>query len=291
MEKNKMDAERAAFEAAFEGVFFSSCFEREDDGSYAGRGLQGAWLGWQKARSLPVGVPSIRDFADEVKQLCKDFSDLQNRPYMGDVTAAIDGLYEQFMQSDAMLAAAPTVKAEQECRCTMRQRLAGDGCSVCNPEYAADHEAEPAPSLPAAGSAVEEVEVVGYRWKSSIHTAPDLTPYAPASTFAPGYDYVDPLMTVAQHERIVATLSAQQSAPERVSVPVERIQIALEAVQNAMEDAYNNAYQNCCGRGNGQCCGDPEPAWSDADQAIMDALAPAQRELSALLASHGRGEA
>lgn len=84
-------------------------------------------------------------------------------------------------------------------------------------------------------------------------------------------------------------LKAQQSAPERVSVPVDRIKVALEAVQNAMEDAYNNAYQNCCGRGIGQCCGEPEPAWSDADKAIMDALAPAQRELSALLASHAEG--
>lgn len=45
------DAERAEFEAAFESMFFSSCFEREADGSYAGRGLQGAWLGWQKARA------------------------------------------------------------------------------------------------------------------------------------------------------------------------------------------------------------------------------------------------
>ena len=68
-------------------------------------------------------------------------------------------------------------------------------------------------------------------------------------------------------------------------VPVERIAIALESVQNAMEDAYNNAYQDCCGRGQGECCGNPIAAWSDADKAIMDALAPAQRELSALLAS------
>lgn len=68
-------------------------------------------------------------------------------------------------------------------------------------------------------------------------------------------------------------------------VPVERIQIALEAVQNAMLDAYSNAYQECCGRGQGQCCGDPDPAWSAEDQRIMDALSPAQRELSALLAA------
>jgi hypothetical protein len=68
-------------------------------------------------------------------------------------------------------------------------------------------------------------------------------------------------------------------------VPVERIQIALEAVQNAMLDAYSNAYQECCGRGQGQCCGDPDPAWSAEDQRIMDALSPAQRELSGLLAA------
>ena len=97
--------------------------------------------------------------------------------------------------------------------------------------------------------------------------------------------YSVPCMTVAQHQRILAA-----SVPAGCKVvPVERIAIALEAVQNAMEDAYNNAYQECCGRGQGcECCGNPIAAWSDADTAIMDALAPAQRELSALLASAGQ---
>ena len=50
------ELEREAFEATFEDKFFSSCFEREDDGSYAGRGLQGVWLGWQaRARLSPPG--------------------------------------------------------------------------------------------------------------------------------------------------------------------------------------------------------------------------------------------
>lgn len=33
--------------------------------------------------------------ADEVKQLCKDFSDLRDRPYMGDVHAQVDALLDQ----------------------------------------------------------------------------------------------------------------------------------------------------------------------------------------------------
>lgn len=132
----------------------------------------------------------------------------------------------------AMLAAAPTVKAEQvkcdTCHgqgeiCVGQQTFGYMSMQPPEPimEVCPECGGEEAPSLPAAGSAVEEVEVVGYRWKSSIHTAPDLTPYAPASTFAPGYDYVDPLMTVAQHQRIVAALSAQQSAQDDAYPPCD----------------------------------------------------------------------
>lgn len=35
------------------------------------------------------------EMAGELKQLCKDFSDLRDRPYMGDVHAQVDALLEQ----------------------------------------------------------------------------------------------------------------------------------------------------------------------------------------------------
>lgn len=42
----------------------------------------------------------LKEFAAEVKQLCKDFSDLRDRPYMGDVTSAIDSLLARFLEAD-----------------------------------------------------------------------------------------------------------------------------------------------------------------------------------------------
>ena len=50
------------------------------------------------APSAPEDLVSA--FAAEVKALCKDFSDLQDRPYMGDVTSAIDSLLERFLEGD-----------------------------------------------------------------------------------------------------------------------------------------------------------------------------------------------
>lgn len=47
----------------------------------------------------------MREFVDEVKQLCKDFSDQRDRPYMGDVHAALDGLYEQWQSTHSITTA------------------------------------------------------------------------------------------------------------------------------------------------------------------------------------------
>lgn len=58
----------------------------------------------------------------------------------------------------------------------------------------------------------------------------------------------------------------------------------LGLVECAMEDAYGNAFQVCCGKGRGgECCGDPEAGWSPEDQRTMDVLNPIQRELRAML--------
>lgn len=140
--------------------------------------------------------------------------------------------------------------------------------------------------LPSQGG--EAVEVVASIAVDAEGVVRDFT-LEPGLDRHPGGYTVTPLMTVAQHQRILAaaTHPAGQVADDLTMVKVsrERIANALEAVQNAMEDAYNNAYQDCCGRGQGECCGNPVAGWSDVDQAIMDALAPAQRELSALLAN------
>lgn len=48
--------------------------------------------------AVTVDPVDPEEFAAAVKQLCKDFSDLQDRPYMGDVHAQIDALYAHMME-------------------------------------------------------------------------------------------------------------------------------------------------------------------------------------------------
>ena len=141
-EQINIDSERPAFEAAFEGMFFSSCFEREDDGSYAGRGLQGAWLGWQKARSLPVGVPDgLRDAinrADEVLAAltaCTNPLERLKRNHGADWSKAVYDIRRELLALLAAAPAVPTVKAERVPTpefvwVHLLEALAGDnGCS------------------------------------------------------------------------------------------------------------------------------------------------------------------
>lgn len=97
-------------------------------------------------------------------------------------------------------------QAESECRCTMRERTVGDGCSVCNPELAAELEGdEPAP-------AQDEREAVE---RFSPTTS---VPHCGRASEVEAYmtdDDDGEYMTVAQHERIAASLTrSAQTAPQ-----------------------------------------------------------------------------
>lgn len=310
-EQKKMDAERAAFEAAyadsqgFEEKAYSLWFKKIG-GEYEIAQVASAWWGWQQARaSLPVGVPDDRatllylmDRFDNEEWSCarcghsEATHDMDSAIYLREYLAA--------------LAAAPTVKAEP-----FELRLCEQYHTVLQPDrhylFTVDPNCEKcaaiargeAPSLPAAGSAVEEGEVVAYLFiKPDGKLSMDAVRHKPRQA-------AEPVVTVAQQQRIdgqrlaeierigselravvgvlsavqeqfnrygerfpdgfdsrvfrwvddaVAghALSAQQSAPERVSVPVALLRVA-------------------CSGGN--------EAWQ------------ALEELRALLASHGRGEA
>lgn len=64
-----VQGEREVFEAWGERLFFSSCFEREDGDSYASRGLQGAWLGWQARAALCIPPAAV---AQTIQEAFKD---------------------------------------------------------------------------------------------------------------------------------------------------------------------------------------------------------------------------
>lgn len=61
---------------------------------------------------------------------------------------------------------------------------------------------------------------------------------------------------------------------------LDAVQDAILEIEDALSEANSNAYPACCGRSDSECCGCPEPEWSDADQAIMDALGPIHNRLS-----------
>lgn len=176
---------------------------------------------WVRA-SLPDGympIPTAEQLADALENV-RCFHDLSAELIAPELLAN--------------LLAAPTVKAEQP-DCVYCQghgdvtRISGqtaESYSEHNEECPECKGTGLAPSLPAAGSAVEEVEVVavvrpiGLGRVAEPVNADSLYLHCSAD---------DQLMTVAQHSRIVAALSAQQSA--HVSVPrelLERVATHLE---------------------------------------------------------------
>ena len=46
----------------------------------------------------PMYKKGVDDVVEELKQICKDFSDLRNRPYMGDVYSSIDSIRDRVLE-------------------------------------------------------------------------------------------------------------------------------------------------------------------------------------------------
>lgn len=71
----------------------------------------------------------------------------------------------------------------------------------------------------------------------------------------------------------------------------EAADAALSEIQAVMQESYNNATPVCCGRPGMECCGSPDPEWSEFDQRMMDRFAPIERELRAALSASAEGKA
>ena len=331
-EQSKIDAERAAFNDYLNEVVETKHYgmqtiklQRHDE--YTVDDEKIAWDAWHARASLPVGVPDGYVLVP-----------VEPTPEM--LRAGVDqavGAYPIYRAMLAAAPAAPTVKAEQVQCCTPTAEekamlAAGDytpeelwggprpTCHKCIGK---------APSLPAAGSAVEEVEVVAHVAiddpTPEEHGDWDIEPDAEKlnELARRGGGHI-PLMTVAQHNRIVgaipakpaalahgigipsvaefgewvdlnspdpatrgmllalfkwtldrvcvlnanhAALSAQQSAPERVSVPRDALQWPLEIGVEAQQKAAD--------------------AGCDREDCLHDGLQAMLAEIS----SHGRGEA
>lgn len=183
-EQSKIDAERAAFEAAYA--------EAVDSGWTSTKSL--AQTIWQKARSLAVGVPDGEWILHMLADRWPDDGELV------EVEAFRNWLDEALTSPSA-----PTVKAEQV-------------------------QCDPAAGREGAGSAVEEVEVVGYRFFHVDHG------YIFRSTHIyegnPSLE-AHSLMTVAQHKRIVAALSAQLRDANNLADQWAEKNAALSAQQSA----------------------------------------------------------
>lgn len=86
-------------------------------------------------------------------------------------------------------------------------------------------------------------------------------------------------------EDVIGLPALYESTPD-ITQLVEAASAALDEIEKIMHEAYNSAEPVCCGRWGSECCGSPEPEWSEHDQNTMDRLAPHQRALTAALAAH-----
>src|SRR5690606_31197076 len=100
-----------------------------------------------------------------------------------------------------------------------------------------------------------------------------------------------PWLSLEDWERLRALPSGTRlyAAPpaQHDAALVEAANAALKAIQDTLEDAYHNAFPECCGQAHLECCGSPIQAWDERDKKIMDRLGPHEKALRAALAGKG----
>lgn len=276
-EQKKMDAERAAFEAWWVSRPHRNQPEKFANGDYCAPSVHSAWGAWQARASLPVGVPdeSMVEMAAAAYDRAAHAGATHEQAWHEALSVALSAPAAPTVKES--LSVAPTVKAEQvpvthDLRAklisgldeigALSRNLRHGGCDSSDLPgleeglaHAIDMAHElisllEAPSLPAAGSAVEEV-----------------TPAMIQAACAAFRMDVSPMQ--AMQAALRAALSAQQSAPERVSVPVELLQDLHDLASDAVEH-HRAAFAG----------------YKLKRQANMDATVDKAR---ALLASHAEG--
>lgn len=96
----------------------------------------------KEMKNLGAELGAAKAENDRLRGLLQQVVDCQAEHY-GDGC----GLHLSMITLAGRIKDALSQQAESECRCTMRERTVGDGCSVCNPELAAELEGdEPAPA-------------------------------------------------------------------------------------------------------------------------------------------------
>lgn len=308
-EQQKMDQERAAFEAWYlrEIEDGQDSLIKYPNGHYINDTTMDAWYGWQARASLPVGVPDGYALVP-----------VEPTQAMTEAGMAVDvAMYEtHYCETqaiyEAMLAAAPAAQAtaeqgDQSDNIKHLTHCDDDGCERCVnlmyfyqacDECGAWGHNDSGPCLctktaeQSAPGEVEEVERIGYAWINRYNDAVDhVAPFPPTDG---GVSYGEPLMTVAQHERIVAHLAARDAGEARVPVELEPLIDRLDRVIEVFRECERHAssYSGCIDgveEHGGDDHEDPICAvFHRLYYAMFDADA-VRKELRALLAQRERG--